>query len=218
MPVKRYMTSGPCQKTSKTAITLNPESNFTRREKKHSLFHWNTLTFPELLMDLETCQILGQVSLNWFYWKKNLLTDSCGPGWDWHRIGNAYSFIDFWLIEGNYIYRHHVKHLFYWSGGYRVQRNRDKRAEKLELPMEAAMPCKVKNHQCREPCSKESNTRRSKYACNVEAHESTRKRLERILPKDHEDRIAGQGITILCTNLLRSMKILDAKPAVGKEW
>ena len=34
--------------TSYTAITLNPESSFTRREKNHSLFHWNTLTFPEL--------------------------------------------------------------------------------------------------------------------------------------------------------------------------
>ena len=32
------MTSGPCQETSYTAITLNPESNFTRREKNHSLF------------------------------------------------------------------------------------------------------------------------------------------------------------------------------------
>ena len=31
--------SGPCQETSYTAITLNPESNFTRREKNHSLFH-----------------------------------------------------------------------------------------------------------------------------------------------------------------------------------
>ena len=30
-----------------TAITLNPESNFTRREKNHSLFHWSTLTLPE---------------------------------------------------------------------------------------------------------------------------------------------------------------------------
>ena len=30
---------GPCQETSYTAITLNPESNFTRREKNHSLFH-----------------------------------------------------------------------------------------------------------------------------------------------------------------------------------
>ena len=33
------MIFGPCQETSYTAITLNPESNFTRREKNHSLFH-----------------------------------------------------------------------------------------------------------------------------------------------------------------------------------
>ena len=39
MPVKRLMIFGPCQETSYTAITLNPESNFTRREKNHSLFH-----------------------------------------------------------------------------------------------------------------------------------------------------------------------------------
>ena len=30
---------GPCQEASFTAITLNPESNFTRRENNHSLFH-----------------------------------------------------------------------------------------------------------------------------------------------------------------------------------
>ena len=90
MPVKRSMTSGPCQETSYNAITLNPESHFTRREKNHSLFHWNTLTSPELrrqfwmlckkaalmiigtLMALETCLILGQVSLSLLYWKKNL--------------------------------------------------------------------------------------------------------------------------------------------------
>ena len=31
--------SGPCQETSKTAISLNTESNFTRRKKNHSIFH-----------------------------------------------------------------------------------------------------------------------------------------------------------------------------------
>ena len=31
MPVKRLMIFGPCRETSYTAITLNPESNFTRR-------------------------------------------------------------------------------------------------------------------------------------------------------------------------------------------
>ena len=103
MPVKRYMIFGPCQETSFTAITLNPESNFTRREKNHSLFHWNTLTYPELQeqiwmlcknaasmtigisMDQEICLILGQVSLSLLYWKRNLQTGICGPGWDWQK-------------------------------------------------------------------------------------------------------------------------------------
>ena len=31
------MTFGPCQETSYTAITLNPESNFTRREESFSI-------------------------------------------------------------------------------------------------------------------------------------------------------------------------------------
>ena len=48
MTVKHEMIFGPFQETSYTVITLNPESNFTRREKNHSLFHWNTLTSPEL--------------------------------------------------------------------------------------------------------------------------------------------------------------------------
>ena len=33
-------------------------------------------------MGQETCLILGQVALNLFYWKKNLLKDICGPGED----------------------------------------------------------------------------------------------------------------------------------------
>ena len=31
-------------------------------------------------MGQETCRILGQVSLNLLYWKKNLQTEKCGPG------------------------------------------------------------------------------------------------------------------------------------------
>ena len=36
---------------------------------------------------------------------------------------------------------------------------------------------------------------KTKHACNVEAHEPTRQRLESSLPKDHEDHIAGKGHT-----------------------
>ena len=66
---------------------------FSRREKNNSLFHWNTLMYPELqegiwmsskrnasmifgiLTGQEICLLLGQVSLNLLYWKKNLQTD-----------------------------------------------------------------------------------------------------------------------------------------------
>ena len=84
-PVKRKMIFGPCQGTSYTAITLNQESNFTRRKKNHSLFHLNTLTSPELhaqtwmlrksaasmiigvSMGQEICLIIGEVSLSSLY-------------------------------------------------------------------------------------------------------------------------------------------------------
>ena len=64
--------------------------------------------------------------------------------------------------------------------------------KKLELRVEAAMPCEVMNHKYMET-SGESDNRTPMHACIVEAHESTRKRLERALPKDCEDRIAGKG-------------------------
>ena len=103
VPVEQFTISGPCREASYTAITLNPESNFTRRERNHSLFHLNTLTYPELLiriwmsskrsasmiigisMGLETCLILGQVSHNLLYQMRNLPTDICGPGRDWQE-------------------------------------------------------------------------------------------------------------------------------------
>ena len=83
---------------SGTATTLKTESNFTRREKNHSLFHWRhwrlqnysyefgcqareaASTIIGTWMALETCLILGQVSHNLLYSKKKLLTDICGLG------------------------------------------------------------------------------------------------------------------------------------------
>ena len=70
---------------------------------------------------------------------------------------------------------------------------------KLEVPTDAAMPCKrgTKKHfqfQETEAKSCESNKiPQTKHACIVEAHESTRQRLELSLPESHEDRIASKG-------------------------
>ena len=65
---------------------------------------------------------------------------------------------------------------------------------------------------------------KTKHACIVEAHESTRKRLESSLPKIHEDHIAGKGHNSMShCHLVRkfipmpqAMKIPDAKAAVNK--
>ena len=82
---------------------------------------------------------------------------------------------------------------------------------KLETPMVPAMPCmtcKKNNHG--ETCSK-TNDFRSKFACILEASESTRMRMEESLPKYHEDHIAGKGtiqcnMTIWYTNLYLCLK------------
>ena len=93
---------------------------------------------------------------------------------------------------------------------------------KLDVPMPASMRCKLQCEKYRETCRvHECNTR---YACIVEADESTRKRMEGTLHKGHEDHIVGRGMTSLnhC-NLVhkfilmpRAMKIPDAKAALQK--
>ena len=89
-----------------------------------------------------------------------------------------------------------------------------------------AMPCKT----CKK--SKHGKTRskthdfNSKFACILEASESTRLRMEESLPIYHEDHIAGRGDNSLQHyNLVhkfipmpQAMKISAAKAAVDKEW
>ena len=68
---------------------------------------------------------------------------------------------------------------------------------KLEVPMEATMPCKKgtnKSFRFQETEAKSCQSNKipkTKHACIVEAHEFTRQRLESSQPKDHEDHIAG---------------------------
>ena len=71
-----------------------------------------------------------------------------------------------------------------------------------------------------------SNDFKSKFACILEASESTRMRMEESLPNHHEDHIAGKGDNSLQHyNLLhklipmpQAMKIPAAKAPVDKEW
>ena len=101
-----------------------------------------------------------------------------------------------------------------------------KARKKLEIPMEVAMPCglrtKKRPNKLRETDNETrgSNTiQKTKHACIVEAHESSRKSLESNLPKDHEDHLAESGFNCHYNVVLKfvptpqAMKIPDAKAA-----
>ena len=96
---------------------------------------------------------------------------------------------------------------------------------KLEVPMLAAMPCKIQREKYTETCRVEKICK-TKFVCIVEADESTRKRMEGSLHKYHEDHFAGQGMNSLShynqvrqfNPMPQALKILVAKAAVEKEW
>ena len=75
--------------------------------------------------------------------------------------------------------------------------------KKLEIP-EATLPCKLRTtkrpNKLLETDSEirgSNNIQTTKHACIVHAHESTKKRLESTLPKNHEDHIAEKGFNPL---------------------
>ena len=76
------------------------------------------------------------------------------------------------------------------------QKNNKNLRKKLEVPMEAAMPCKIRKTKCKGTCAG-PDIRSSRYACIVEANDSTRKRLEGTQHKDYEELIASKGFNSL---------------------
>ena len=97
---------------------------------------------------------------------------------------------------------------------------------KLETPMAPAVPCKTCKKSKKGETRSKTNDFNSKFACTLEASESTRMRMEESLPNYHEDHIAGQGDNPLEHHNLvhkfipmpQAMKIQAAKAAVDKEW
>ena len=94
---------------------------------------------------------------------------------------------------------------------------------KLEVPMPAAMPCKI-------PIKSSGEThrnigKRKTYAC-VDADESTRPRLEGAEHKSHQDHITAKGMNSITHYSLvhkfiplpQALKVPDAKAAVEKSW
>ena len=98
--------------------------------------------------------------------------------------------------------------------------------EKLETPMAPAMPCKTCKTNKHGETRNKTNDFRCKFACILEASESSRMRFEESLPKYHEDHIARKGDNSLqhynwvhkFIPVPEAMKIPAAKAAVDKEW
>ena len=63
---------------------------------------------------------------------------------------------------------------------------------KLETPMAPAMPCKMSKKNKHGETRGKTHDFKSKFACILEARESTRMRMEGSLPNYHEDHIAGK--------------------------
>ena len=98
--------------------------------------------------------------------------------------------------------------------------------EKLETPMAPATPGKTCKKSKNGETRSKTNDFKSKFACILEASESTRLRMEESLPNCHEDHTAGRGDNSLQHyNLVhkfipmpQAMKIPAAKAAVDEEW
>ena len=95
---------------------------------------------------------------------------------------------------------------------------------KLEVPMPAAMLCKIPIKNSGET-HRNVGKRKTKYACVVDADESTRPRLEGAGHKPHQDHITAKGVnSITHYSLVHKLipmpqaLIPNAKAAVEKEW
>ena len=63
----------------------------------------------------------------------------------------------------------------------------------METPVAPAVPCKTCKKSMHGETRSKTNDFKSKFACILEASESTRLRMEESLTKYHEDHIAGKG-------------------------
>ena len=90
--------------------------------------------------------------------------------------------------------------------------------------MPAAMPCKIPIRSSGE-IHRNIGKRRTRFACIVDADESTRPRLEGAEHKPHQDHTTAEGMNSMTHYSLvhkfipmpQAMKIPDAKAAVEKE-
>ena len=200
---------------------------------------------PQWMCCWKASRSLGRVSRSSQFWMKNVQTDTRGQGGGWQKFKQRQDPIihgqrcgQGWQRQlneeknsnGRLNNRSSTMPESWEASTFLVQKIWSARKPLKNAPHNWNCPCdqeclcKVQNFQRREACGKEPSTPRWRYACVVEARESARKRLERTLPKDREDRIEEIN-SLSHYNLVRkfipmrqALKIPVAKAAVDKEW
>ena len=174
------MISGLLREISFIAITWNPDSNSTCREKNHFLFLWSTSALDVLLdKHIEDCwKVEGQASQDSFSCMKGHLTDIHGPDGDLRgnkqpRDPTMYGQMcgkhvsdaakskakQKWAIE-----KPKLDNARQWRGILFIDLEDEFKhtmknvRRKLEIPMPAAMPCKTPANCGGEICHKLGNT------------------------------------------------------------
>ena len=129
-------------------------------------------------MGQEICLILGQVSHNSLYWKKNLQTEICGAGGRLTRKTTDIQARSFMARNLEKLYLENARKL---QGIYFID------------PEDKEFKNTVKNARKKLETPVASNKIKTRLACILEAGESTRLRMGESLPNHYEDHIAGKG-------------------------
>ena len=87
---------------------------------------------------------------------------------------------------------------------------------KMEVPMPTAVPCKIPIKSSVETI-RNIGKRKTKYACIVDADESTRPRPEGAVHKPHQDHITAKGMNSM-THYRLVPKIIQLHQALKKRW
>ena len=163
-------------------------------------------------MEKKTCQMHGQDSQDLFHWRKGDQKDAHGPGEDlrgnkqprpddvrrdmWTYMSDAAKkkAKQRWAIETPKLDNaRQLRGIFFIEPSEEEFKLTMKAAQrKLEVPMPAAMPCKIPIKSSGET-HRNIGKRKTKYACIVDADESTRPRPEGAGHKPHQDHVTAKG-------------------------
>ena len=235
---RRFYLSPSCRTPSRTVLWCRKKNHFlfhwsTSTLPEQNIRHWmycgkNILKIAGRWMEKENYQMHWQVSQDLFFeWKaswriymvwcetdegtnrpqdRTMYGHRCGSTCLMHRSAkqskSGLSTNQNSIMPDNYVVSSSLNQMM------KILNTMKNARRKWEIPMPAAMPCKTPAN-CRRKTCRNIGEIKTKYACSVEADESTRIRLEGAPYRFHEDHIAAKGMNSLShDNLVRKIILM----------